>query len=45
MKHIVGEQLSLFGLKPTLKMHNESEDKIILDILELSNPPKVKIKE
>lgn len=39
-KSAVGEQLSLFGLKPTDRMRNQSAGQVVIDMLEITEPPK-----
>lgn len=39
-KSAVGEQLSLFGLKPTARMRDQPAGQIVIDMLEITEPPK-----
>lgn len=39
-KNAVGEQLSLFGLKPTDRMRKESAGQVVIEMLEITEPPK-----
>jgi hypothetical protein len=39
-KTAVAEQLSLFGLKPTARMRTQPAGQVMLDVLEITEPPK-----
>lgn len=39
-KETVAEQLSLFGLKPTATIRQQPAGQVMLDVLEISEPPK-----
>ncbi len=39
-KSAVGEQLSLFGLKATARMRDQPAGQIVIDMLEITEPPK-----
>lgn len=36
----VGEQLSMFGIKPTARMTQGNMGQLMIDILEITEPPK-----
>lgn len=37
---VVAEQLSMFGLKPTATVRNSPAGQVMLDVLEITEPPK-----
>lgn len=45
MNNIGTEQLSLFAIKPTTHIRNQSPGQLMLDIMEISMPPKHLIAE
>ena len=39
-KSAVGEQLSMFGLRATARMREQPAGQIVIDMLEITEPPK-----
>lgn len=39
-KSAVGEQLSMFGLRPTARMRQQPAGQMMIEMLEITEPPK-----